>query len=165
MKEKVVSFGRENSLIGIITFPDEKIEKKDCPVLIILNAGFLHRVGPFRLYVDLARKLAHLGFTVLRFDLSGIGDSASQIDSIDYEETVINDVRDAMDFVSAKKANNRFVLMGICTGADNSHKVAMSDERVEDSLLLPLASCFFKACIDIYFTCNISKLSVGYPIA
>ncbi|HEY5972738.1 MAG TPA: hypothetical protein VIT22_12400, partial [Pseudoxanthomonas sp.] len=42
--------------------------------VVLLNAGLIHRVGPFRLYVRLARELAESGFDVLRFDLPGIGD-------------------------------------------------------------------------------------------
>ena len=43
--------------------------------VVLLNAGLIHRSGPFRLYTRLARKLAKSGYIVLRFDLPGIGDA------------------------------------------------------------------------------------------
>jgi hypothetical protein len=39
------------------------------------NAGMLHRVGPYRLHVRLARDLARMGFSSLRVDLADTGDS------------------------------------------------------------------------------------------
>jgi hypothetical protein len=44
-------------------------------MFVLLNAGAVHRQGPFRLYVHLARRLAALGFSCVRFDQPGIGDS------------------------------------------------------------------------------------------
>ncbi|HHO68021.1 MAG TPA: alpha/beta hydrolase, partial [Gammaproteobacteria bacterium] len=73
MKERVVTFGPERNLVGVLTQPDQV--RPDLPVLVFLNAGLLHRVGPYRMHVDLARQLAARGYASLRFDLSGRGDS------------------------------------------------------------------------------------------
>lgn len=130
MSEEAVSFGSENCLVGVITAPDVDAYAKNRPAVLFLNAGLLHRVGPYRLYVDLSRKLSSMGFTVLRFDLSGIGDSLQGDDNRLYDERILDNVRGAMDFLSMKKGVNEFVLMGLCAGADNAHKAAVKDERV-----------------------------------
>ncbi len=133
MREKAVLLGKTKSLVGIITNPEVKTDGKkvERPAVVLLNSGTLHRVGPNRVYVKLARKLAADGFLVLRFDLSGIGDSqlpgsaASEGDA-----RFISDTREAMDFLSDVHGVNKFILMGICSGADNAFSVACIDERV-----------------------------------
>ena len=77
MTEKALLFGEGKSLVGIVTLPAES-SPVDRPGIVILNAGVLHRVGPNRVHVQMARALAELGFTVLRFDLSSIGDSRAR---------------------------------------------------------------------------------------
>lgn len=57
MTEQALRFGPEKKLIGILNCP-ERFEK-DFPTALILNAGIVHRVGPFRIHVDLARALAN----------------------------------------------------------------------------------------------------------
>src|SRR5205823_3052307 len=44
--------------------------------IVLLDAGATYRIGPNRLHVELARRLARDGDLVLRIDQSGIGDSA-----------------------------------------------------------------------------------------
>ncbi len=84
MKEEALRFGPNGSLIGIVTDPSEEERGKNLPAFLLLNAGHLHRVGPNRHYVSIARKLSAMGFTVLRFDFSGIGDS----ETIEYATSV-----------------------------------------------------------------------------
>ena len=73
MNERAVSFGPERGLLGILT--QTAAHRDGIPTVILLNAGLLHRVGPNRLSVDIARSLADLGYPCLRFDTSGVGDS------------------------------------------------------------------------------------------
>src|SRR5262249_27402146 len=63
------------SLFGIHTEPLDPPRGKRSPMVLFLNAGAVHRVGPNRMYVDLARSWAEHGLTSLRLDLSGLGDS------------------------------------------------------------------------------------------
>src|ERR1700754_2059370 len=74
--DQVVMIGARNSMVGLVTQPVD-YEPSDRPVFVILNSGIIHRVGHHRMYVSLARMLARAGYQVLRFDLSGIGDSES----------------------------------------------------------------------------------------
>jgi len=136
MKERVITFGDEKSLVGILAEPGEADEIRDAPCVLILNSGILHHVGPFRLHVDAARYLAAHGYRVLRFDVAGIGDSLSARGADYDEDRVIADVRTAMDELENKKGIHDFVLMGLCTGAANSHKAAIADDRVKGGIFL-----------------------------
>lgn len=130
MKESAHTFGSSVQIFGILTEPaaDELIDNS--PIILLVNAGLLGRAGPFRLHVILARELAKIGFRTMRIDLSGIGDSGRHRDNRPREEQHLNDIRDAMEYLEVERAATSFVVMGICTGADNSHRALRADDRV-----------------------------------
>ena len=134
MNERAVYFGPDNGLLGILTLP--KSLRDDAPAVILLNAGLLHRVGPNRLHVDIARRLAAAGHAVLRFDMSGVGDSELQSGGLLYIERSRQDVVEAIDAISAMVGSQRVVLMGLCTGAFNAFRAALIDDRVAGCVLL-----------------------------
>lgn len=136
LKEHVCVFGSSAQLVGILTDATSHLSSKGFPIVLLLNAGLRHRVGPHRLHVDLARKLSTLGLSVFRFDLSGIGDSNRHKDSRSREEQILSDIQEAMDFLSARKGIHNFVVMGLCTGADNAHKISVRDERISGAVFL-----------------------------
>lgn len=136
MKEQVIAFGKDNNLVGVLTEPDPAIQRQETPTLLILNSGILHHTGPFRLHVTTARHLAEQGYSVLRFDIAGIGDSPLMRGAEYDEQGVIADVQAAMDGLAAKKGKNKFVLMGLCTGAANAHNAAVADSRVIGGIFL-----------------------------
>ena len=133
MKERAYAFGEGGGLYGILTEPEAS---SDRPVVILLNAGLVHRVGPFRVSVDLARRLAALGFCTLRMDLSGLGDSAPRPSEPDLHRRVLADLRDAMDFLGQRRGARRFIVGGICSGAINAHRAAVADPRVVGMIML-----------------------------
>ena len=100
------------------------------PAVIMLNSGILHHIGACRLHVKLARTLAPVGYTVMRFDHSGIGDSDARRETLPFEKSAVLDVQEAMDYLTATRGAREFVLMGLCSGADMSFKVAGADVRV-----------------------------------
>jgi len=130
MLENSIIFGNHKSLVGICTNAEGQDKDISLPAIILLNAGILHRVGPNRFHVKLARKMAEYGFTVLRFDQSGKGDSETSKKGIEFEEQTVCDTRAAMDYLSFVKNIDRFILIGICSGADYTVNVAYRDERV-----------------------------------
>jgi hypothetical protein len=136
MIEKAYQFGKDGYLVGVVTEPGLRTCKDGLPAVLLLNAGLLHRVGPYRLHVDLARKLASLGFVVFRFDLGGIGDSQLPKGSRSFEERAVGEIREAMNFLSARKGASEFVLMGLCSGAMDAHQVTVVDPRVSGIALL-----------------------------
>ena len=120
MNEQVFRFGTGDQLLGVLKRPSSI--DNELPIAIILNAGIVHRVGPFRLHVDLARVLANRGFSSLRMDLSGLGDSAIRTDVPEGTDRAMLDVRDAMDALEAELGADRFVPIGLCSGAYNAHQ-------------------------------------------
>jgi hypothetical protein len=128
--EKARQFGPDQSLLGIISDPPEAAPAGERPALIILNAGTLHHVGPNRVHVRLARRLAGAGFVAMRFDFSGIGDSPAREDGMPFAAGVLQEAREAMDLLARTRGVARFALFGICSGADNALRVACNDPRV-----------------------------------
>jgi pimeloyl-ACP methyl ester carboxylesterase len=133
VKERAVTFGPEGGLFGILHEPDTS---NDLPAVLLLNAGLVHRVGPCRMSVDLARRLASLGFASLRFDLSGVGDSAPRPDLPDLPKRILADVANAMDLVEQRRGARRFVVAGMGSGAINAHRAAAADPRVVGFVML-----------------------------
>lgn len=127
MKEVTLQFGREGHLVGTLTLPDERGAGFAC---LLPNAGVIHRIGPHRFNVKLARRLAALGVPALRFDLAGVGDSAMPRSSPPYPERMIAAMRDAMDLAEREAGVRSFVVAGICSGADNALAVAAAEPRV-----------------------------------
>lgn len=136
MKESTVALGTARSLVGILCEPPSTGCAAERPAVIILNAGVLHRVGPNRLYVHIARHLALLGLPSLRFDFSGIGDSARRIDELPYEQSVVDETDSVIGNLCATLRISRFILLGLCSGADIAFHVARRDARVVGVVLL-----------------------------
>jgi pimeloyl-ACP methyl ester carboxylesterase len=136
MKEDAVLCGEARSLVGIITTPSNVERSKSLPAVIFLSAGLLHRVGPNRLYVSTARKLAESGFVTLRLDFAGIGDSRVREDNIPFERSAVRDAQEAMDWLNATRGIKRFVLIGLCSGAYISLQTACRDQRVVGAVLI-----------------------------
>jgi len=130
MRQQVCNFGTNGHLLGILSTPDEDVRIPDAPIALILNAGIVHRIGPFRLNVDIARHLAECGFSTLRMDLSGLGDSGPRTGKLDIENRAELDATDAMTFLQQETGVNEFVIVGLCSGAYNAHCVAVRDQRV-----------------------------------
>jgi pimeloyl-ACP methyl ester carboxylesterase len=134
-EQAVVFPDLSEALIGVFTKPEESSNYVR-PAVVFLNAGLLHRIGPNRLYVRMAREMAAHGFSSLRFDLSGIGDSPPRTDGLPLRDAVLHDVRDALDFLSQKWAISSFILIGLCSGADLAFQVALADKRVVGAVLI-----------------------------
>jgi len=134
MNERAVYFGPRNGLLGVLSLPSQP--RDDVPAVILLNAGLLHRVGPNRLYVDIARRLAEEGYRCLRFDMSGVGDSELLDGNLLDIERSRRDVVEAMNALHDMTGTEHFFLMGLCTGAFNAFRTALIDERVKGCVLL-----------------------------
>jgi pimeloyl-ACP methyl ester carboxylesterase len=136
MSERALLFGRTGSLVGIVTDPGPRERRDGLPGVVILNAGVLHRVGPNRVHVQLARALARAGFVVLRFDLSGIGDSRPRPGGEAFATAVLREVGESLDLLEATRGLRRFLVVGICSGADNGLRAAHADQRVVGAVLV-----------------------------
>lgn len=134
LKEQAYVFGRNDSLIGIRTEPATGPSRRTA--IVIPNAGIIHRVGPSRFVVELARFLARDGYRVFRFDLSGIGDSPASTEPVGRDEIATRDLLDAIDHTLADARADRVVLLGLCSGADDSLVAAPRHDRVAGLVLI-----------------------------
>ena len=97
--QRAARFGAYGNLVGIVTPPVGGVPPRGA--FVFLNAGVVHRVGPNRIYVTAARRLAARGFLSVRFDLSGLGDSSSRRDATAFDqaasqfEAALNDLRNS----------------------------------------------------------------------
>lgn len=134
MKERAVALGR-SALVGVVSEPaaPPPVER---PVVLILNAGIVHRVGNARMSVRLARELAAAGHVAVRFDHSGIGDSAPIVDGRSWQEVWAAETREVMDELGRTHGALRFVIVGLCSGATTAFRVAVADPRVAGAVLM-----------------------------
>jgi pimeloyl-ACP methyl ester carboxylesterase len=111
--------------------------ENDRPALIFLNTGWYMRAGANRMAVTMARRCAARGFTSLRLDLAGVGDSdaAPENDSVVYNVKSCIDVSTAIDWLAAR-GHRRVVLFGICSGAYLSFQAAYRDPRIVGQILV-----------------------------
>jgi hypothetical protein len=84
----------------------------------------------------MTRQLNATGYPTLRMDLSTIGDSGASGQALSRLDQLRIDVNDAMDLLAIHAGCSRFVLIGLCTGAANSHAVAVNDARVAGVVFL-----------------------------
>ncbi len=129
--EKIFSFGPSGSLHGILTEPEAGTRIDGAPAILSWNVGLHHRVGPHRFFVELARSLAEAGFTSLRFDISGLGDSEARRDDARPDlQRAIADVQSAMTALKVQRGFKSFVPVGFCSGVDAAHAVGIADREV-----------------------------------
>lgn len=134
--ERTQLIGPRQQLVGVVTEPVAPEPGVQRPMVVILNSGIIHRVGPNRLGVLLSRALAGLGCAALRFDLSGIGDSEPRTDGKAPLEAALADIREALDWAEERLGANRFVLVGLCSGADHAVIYSGADPRVVGVVLM-----------------------------
>jgi len=128
MKEIALKIGKPVPLTAIVAAP--KDIDPDKPAVLILNSGIMHHVGACRLSVKIARQLAENGILNIRFDLSGIGDSAPRTGTASFHETAIKEITEVMDYLQEKRGIKKFIAYGLCSGADASYDIALADERI-----------------------------------
>ena len=126
-------FGDFNHLVGVSSIPAQVVKST---AVIFVNSGLLHNIGPYRLYVRLARSFERDGIISLRFDLSGIGESHALGSVGTSLKRAADEIKQAMDLVESKYGIENFLLLGLCSGADDGFSAAISDARVKSLVLL-----------------------------
>lgn len=126
-------------LFGVLAEPPGPVTS---PVtLVLVNAGPQRRIGPNRMWVEIARRWASRGVPAARVDLGGIGDAdgdSSEFVEVAalYEPSFIGQVRTVLDTLEARGLPPRFVLLGLCSGAYWSFHTALQDDRVTSVIML-----------------------------
>lgn len=137
--EEPVLFGRNRSLVGSVCMPVGGPQDSR-PFVLFLSSGIIHRAGPNRMYVRIARALASAGITSLRFDLSGIGDSVlpAGAPGMSTQQRAEVDIDDALGFMRERYEVERFVVVGLCSGADHGLRTMARGVDVVGAVLLDL---------------------------
>lgn len=145
-------FGR---LFGVLAEPLEAPVTDLCVVLV--NAAGVRRIGPNRMWVEIARRWAATGVPTLRLDSEGIGDSDGDGDGdgdryIDlaslYQAPRIDQARAALDELEARALPGRFVLLGLCAGAHWAFHGLLADDRVSTAWMVNLGAFFWDETLD-----------------
>lgn len=145
LTERPVTFGEDGALFGIVTEPQASERTKRAVVLV--NAGADFHVGANRMYVEQARDWARHGYVVLRFDLGGIGDSATRpnrpTDEV-FPPQAINDIRAAIGLVQARYHVEDITIGGLCSGAYHALRAGTHALPVRRLLLINPQNYFWK---------------------
>jgi hypothetical protein len=134
MIERSLGFGPGGILVGTVCLPEPSAARARTGMLL-LNAGVVHRVGPHRINVRLARRLAARGIPSLRFDLAGQGDSARAAGGLPFEAQAIQDLRDAMDCLAREAGVEACSIFGFCSGGVHAYGAALRDPRIAGLLM------------------------------
>jgi len=84
--------------------------------IIFVHAADGNRMGPHRMFVELAREFNAIGYPTLRFDLTGCGDSTGTFSAGNINIEVL-DVVNAVRFFSEKAGVDGVVVFAISRGA------------------------------------------------
>jgi len=139
LRERAVHVERpEGRLFGVLTEP---VGSRSELCAVLLNAGPQRHVGTNRMWVEIARRWAARGVPTLRIDLAAIGDSDGDSDALMrvaslYVPGYVEQVRAALDMLGERGLPERFVLLGLCSGAYWSMHTALQDERVAGIVML-----------------------------
>jgi len=147
IRETPVTFELTSGRVfGVLCEPAGEANRGVCGVL--LGAGAIRRIGPSRMWVEVARAWAARGVPTLRVDLRGIGDADGDerryiSDDEYYRPELTAQTLEVIGQLAARALPDRFVLGGLCSGAYWSFRAAVADERVVGALLTNLWAFFW----------------------
>ena len=106
---------RDNNIVlrGMHHYPQHDGE---CPIIIVHGYFSANRIGPQRLFVNLANYLANEGYHVYRFDLEGMGESDGDISKVRFSGHVEN-LSKIIDAVYNKFHKN-IIIIAHCLGCN-----------------------------------------------
>lgn len=129
-RRAALNFGPAKRLFGVLTEPPSTDRSR--PAVVMMSIGANHTVGAAAHYPRLAGALAAIGYTSLRFDLSGIGESKpapGEKENFPYPDCGVDDVKAAMEELR-RRGHERFVLMGLCSGGYHAFRAAAVSDNV-----------------------------------
>jgi len=113
MQDSLWIESRGYRMLGILEHDDAKKIEKD---LVILIHGFVGtKIEPHRMYRKLSERLSKKGFTVMRFDFVGSGDSDGDFEDM----TIMGEVEDGLNVIEYLKNNydvRRLYIVGFSMG-------------------------------------------------
>ncbi|MEP6883768.1 MAG: alpha/beta fold hydrolase [Gammaproteobacteria bacterium] len=107
--------------------------------VVLLNAGATSHVGPNRMYVELSRQWAARGYSVLRLDLAGLGDSNTRPGRPDnevYPPRAIDDIALGVEYLRREHGVESVTLAGLCAGAYHALRSATAGLAIDTLLMI-----------------------------
>ncbi|HEY8728391.1 MAG TPA: alpha/beta fold hydrolase, partial [Acidothermaceae bacterium] len=110
-------------LFAVVT----SIEAPNGATIVCVSQANAHRVGPARLWPEMARLAAAQGVSTVRYDRRSVGDSPVDHDGVvpAYTHEAVEDLADVVTAICADQS--RLALVGLCSGAWASIVVAGSE--------------------------------------
>jgi predicted alpha/beta hydrolase len=145
VRESAVFLDSQRMLFGVVSEPGATDAVRD--VVVLLNSGTIHHIGPSRLYVAFARRCAANGIGALRVDLSGVGDSNArpgEPENSPYSDSARIDIPEAIGFVARRFPNARVHLVGLCSGAYHGLKAAAAGSALSSVVIVNPLTFFWK---------------------
>ncbi len=136
VEEAPIHFGSRDGLFGIVSRPPAGTRKRTG--ILLANSGAVYRIGPNRLYVTLARAWAAAGYTVLRMDIGGLGDSATPPNGQEnhsYPDHAVADIEAGLAELR-RQGVERVVAGGVCSGAHATFHAGMELETLDGVLIV-----------------------------
>ncbi|MBT8080249.1 MAG: alpha/beta fold hydrolase [Gammaproteobacteria bacterium] len=127
--ESPVDIG-ESGMFGIHCRPasDAATER---PMVLFGNAGSIYHIGPNRLYVMLARRLAAAGFASIRYDLANIGDGLRfphLEENRAYPAKAVQYITEVIEYARQQLGHESVILTGFCSGATQAFHAALAQK-------------------------------------
>jgi alpha-beta hydrolase superfamily lysophospholipase len=145
LTELPVFFARDPLRFGIVTVPSDD-QARHCGVILV-NDGATHHVGANRMHVSFARRWARGGYTVLRIDLAGLGESdlraGGRFDQ-PYAAGATEDIRAAMHYLRKAHGCGEISVGGLCSGAYHSLRSAVAGLPINRIVLINPENYFRK---------------------
>lgn len=97
----------------------------ETPIIMVHGFFSSNRVGPYRLYFKIAEHLNALGYTVFRFDFSGMGESDGPSDNIEFSNHVA-DLNHMIRYVCERCGTSSVHLLAHCIGCCTATESAIA---------------------------------------
>ena len=103
--------------------------RDEYPVIIVHGYFSANRIGPQRLFVNMANYLAQNGHFVYRFDLCGMGESDGNISDVKFADHVKN-LDSIIKYVQAKHNYKKVIIIAHCLGCNIALSQVLTVPRV-----------------------------------
>lgn len=129
-------YHQDRSLRGMLHTNSKFYDFELNPVIIVHGYFSANKIGPNRLYFELANQLSEIGFPVLRIDLSAMGESDGRIEEIDFSDH-ISDIYACIDALQNRfRYDCKIHLIGHCIGCCNVLKQCSVADRSLDTVTI-----------------------------
>jgi len=140
MIKPVVFKNQNQELVGILHLPENLKPGGKTPGIAMFHGFTGNKTEAHRLFVQVARGLCKSGFTVLRFDFRGSGDSDGEFEDMTLPGEV-SDAEAALTFLMRRRSvdRGRVGVIGLSMGGRVATILASKDERVKFAILYSAA--------------------------